>query len=148
MQGEKTPRLLFCGHTLCHSCLSRLPNTTHHGSQDNPDFSSSFVIQCPFDRQPTSLGPNGVWDLKKNFALLELLERLELDEAADKAKDKSSYSNSIFEQERELSVCCDENEEHTAVFYCTTCATHLCEKVSVFLAIVFRRKIAKPFVLE
>lgn len=122
LQGDKTPRLLFCGHTLCHSCLTRLP---HSPGNEQPDFNQQLVIQCPFDRQPTSLGPNGVWDLKKNFALLELLERLELDEA----KDKSTFSQSFFEQERQLSVCCDENEEHTAVFYCTTCATHLCEKV-------------------
>ena len=42
-QGDRIPRLLFCGHTLCHSCLLRLPT-------------SSRVIQCPFDRQPTTLG--------------------------------------------------------------------------------------------
>ena len=70
-------------------------------------------------------GPNGVWDLKKNFALLELLERLE-----DAAKEKENvFSTTFLERERELSVCCDENEDHIAVVYCTTCATHLCEQV-------------------
>ena len=84
---------------------------------------SGVIIQCPFDRQPTTLGSNGVWDLKKNFALLELLERLEETE-------KYNFSTSFLERERELSVCCDENEDHLAVVYCTTCATHLCEQCS------------------
>ena len=35
------------------------------------------TILCPFDRQPTIIGDSGVWGLKKNFALLELLERLQ-----------------------------------------------------------------------
>lgn len=34
-------------------------------------------VQCPFDRQTTPVGTSGVWGLKKNFALLELLERLQ-----------------------------------------------------------------------
>ena len=77
-------------------------------------------IFCPFDRQPTSLGPNGVWDLNKNFALLELLEKLE---------ENDREMNLALDRERELSVTCDENEDHVAVVYCTTCATHLCEQV-------------------
>ena len=63
--------------------------------------------------------------MKKNFALLELLERLE-----DAAKEKENiFTTTFLERERELSVCCDENEDHIAVVYCTTCATHLCEEV-------------------
>uniref|UniRef100_A0A7N9CDC4 RING-type E3 ubiquitin transferase n=1 Tax=Macaca fascicularis TaxID=9541 RepID=A0A7N9CDC4_MACFA len=64
LQGDKVPRLLLCGHTVCHDCLTRLPL---HGR----------AIRCPFDRQVTDLGDSGVWGLKKNFALLELLERLQ-----------------------------------------------------------------------
>ena len=133
------PRLLMCGHTLCHSCLTRLPQT-----QENPNLnlaeeplvairSIKTVIFCPFDRQPTTLGPNGVWDLKKNFALLELLEKLEENERE---------TNLALDKERELSVSCDENEDHTAVVYCTTCATHLCEQVGK-LQIHFCKQIAK-----
>ncbi len=95
LQGDKVPRLLLCGHTVCHDCLTRLPL---HGR----------AVRCPFDRQVTELGESdleakfrlnlvilaiffnnvcfflhtclgdsGVWGLKKNFALLELLERLQ-----------------------------------------------------------------------
>ena len=63
-QGDKVPRLLVCGHTVCHQCLTRLPL---HGR----------TLLCPFDRQPTETGDSGVWGLKKNFALLELLEKLQ-----------------------------------------------------------------------
>lgn len=64
LQGDKVPRLLYCGHTICHSCLLRL-------------YQRCSSVQCPFDRQNTPVGPSGVWGLKKNFALLELLERLQ-----------------------------------------------------------------------
>ena len=64
LQGDKVPRLLHCGHTVCHQCLTRLPV---HGQ----------ALLCPFDRQATNVGDAGVWGLKKNFALLELLERLQ-----------------------------------------------------------------------
>jgi len=128
VQGDKIPRLLFCGHTFCHSCLSRLPQSIPNliETESGSEVSANIFIQCPFDRQPTTLGPNGVWDLKKNFALLELLERLE-----DAAKEKENrFTTTFLERERELSVCCDENEDHIAVVYCTTCATHLCEECS------------------
>ncbi len=127
-KGDKTPRLLSCGHTLCHSCLSRLPNINEASNSDE-NVEQLHEIQCPFDRQPSTLGPNGVWDLKKNFALLELLEKLE-----DEVNDRRAvvlFTEASLERERELLVCCDENEEHRAVVYCTTCATHLCQQVSL-----------------
>ncbi|XP_049782015.1 E3 ubiquitin-protein ligase TRIM23-like [Schistocerca cancellata] len=111
LQGDKVPRLLHCGHTVCHSCLLRLP------LRDN-------VIQCPFDRQPTPVGNSGVWGLKKNFALLELLERLQ----NSQERGNLSFNTDLLEKERQLSVSCDENEQHVAVLYCTICTTHLCEE--------------------
>lgn len=62
----------------------------------------------------------GIWGLKKNFALLELLEKLEQekqDEATDKlhSNDKSTF------------VKCDEDETHQAELYCTVCLTNLCK---------------------
>ena len=41
------------------------------------------LISCPFDRQQTLLGNNGVWELNKNFALMEMIERVQIQESAD-----------------------------------------------------------------
>merc|ERR1711936_772430 len=112
LHGDKIPRLLFCGHTLCHSCLLRLP------TQDG-------LISCPFDRQQTLLGNNGVWELNKNFALMEMIERIQIQENSD------TYSQQFLDRERELAVACDEVEDHVAVVYCTVCGTHLCQDCSV-----------------
>jgi len=108
LHGDKIPRLLFCGHTLCHACLSKLP--TEQG-----------FISCPFDRQQTLFGNNGVWELKKNFALIELIERIANEDSSP------TFSSAFLHRERELSVPCDEVDEHLAVLYCTVCGTHLCE---------------------
>ena len=82
------------------------------------------TVQCPFDRQQTLLGNNGVWELKKNFALMEMIERIQIDESQD------TFSASFLEKERELAIACDEDEAHMAVVYCTVCGTHLCEQCS------------------
>ncbi|KAG1971093.1 ADP-ribosylation factor [Pimephales promelas] len=108
LQGDKVPRLLLCGHTVCHDCLTRLPL---HGR----------AVRCPFDRQVTELGDSGVWGLKKNFALLELLERLQ-----NGASHQSGMSEDSLREMGECVIRCDEDETHTASMYCTVCATHLC----------------------
>ncbi|XP_003403201.1 E3 ubiquitin-protein ligase TRIM23 [Bombus terrestris] len=109
VDGIKVPRLLHCGHTVCHSCLLRL----------RPCMTDQQFLLCPFDRQPTSISQNNVCNLKKNFALIELLERLE---------QSNSEKLSILERERfQSNQTCDEDEAHTAVLYCTICMTHLCE---------------------
>ena len=105
LQGDRLPRLLLCGHSLCHACLVRLQ--------------SEGAVKCPFDRHETPLGENGVWALKKNFALVELLEFNNVTSMT------STSLASMTSNEHEID--CDENEEHEkAVVYCTTCATHLC----------------------
>ncbi|CAL1536132.1 unnamed protein product [Lymnaea stagnalis] len=112
-QGDKVPRLLICGHTCCHQCLTRLQL---HGRS----------VLCPFDRQPTEIGDSGVWGLKKNFALLELLEKLQYPPLSP----SRSLPDQILAREQSLSISCDENELHTAVLFCTVCSTHLCVECS------------------
>nr|XP_044628372.1 E3 ubiquitin-protein ligase TRIM23 isoform X2 [Equus asinus] len=112
LQGDKVPRLLLCGHTVCHDCLTRLPL---HGR----------AIRCPFDRQVTDLGDSGVWGLKKNFALLELLERLQNGHIGQYGAAEEAIGIS-----GESIIRCDEDEAHVASVYCTVCATHLCSECS------------------
>lgn len=105
LHGDRVPRLLACGHSVCHECLSKLPI---HG----------VVLLCPFDREPTNIGDSGIWGLKKNFALLDLLERLQLDrENLEIIQNEDDIADRIF---------CDENEKHLASVYCLVCSTHLC----------------------
>ena len=85
-QGEKVPRLLLCGHTVCHQCLTRLP-------VDN------YFILCPFDRQPTQLGPSGIWGLNKNYALVELLDKLYTGGSLGLA-----WNQSILDKEKEVRI--------------------------------------------
>ena len=61
----------------------------------------------------------GVWGLKKNFALLELLEQI------DCSKDMSSSEESN-RNDSETTTRCDEDDMHVAELFCTTCMTNLC----------------------
>ena len=102
------PRLLSCGHSVCHDCLSKLTIR-------------SQVLLCPFDREPTRIGDSGIWGLKKNFALLDLLERLQLNKDNEISQD---------DDEPKERVRCDENEKHIATLFCLVCSTHLCDECS------------------
>uniref|UniRef100_A0A8P4G901 Tripartite motif containing 23 n=1 Tax=Dicentrarchus labrax TaxID=13489 RepID=A0A8P4G901_DICLA len=73
----------------------------------------------------TCLGDSGVWGLKKNFALLELLERLQ-----NGATNQSGMAEDALKGMGECIIRCDEDESHTASMYCTVCATHLCAECS------------------
>uniref|UniRef100_A0A1I7UFL8 RING-type E3 ubiquitin transferase n=2 Tax=Caenorhabditis tropicalis TaxID=1561998 RepID=A0A1I7UFL8_9PELO len=107
----KCPRVLTgCGHTICHSCAMTIAGR-------------NYSIFCPFDRTSTPIPGGDVKSLKKNFALLELMERIGEEMSSEEKTDK-------FSKERLLNLECDENSEHVAVFFCTVCESNLCERCS------------------
>lgn len=59
-------------------------------------------ILCPFDRQPTEIGDSGVWGLKKNFALLELLEKLQF--TSQNATILNIFTQQSLEKEKEVGI--------------------------------------------
>ena len=54
------------------------------------------MFKCPFDRQQTLIGSNGVWELKKNFALIELIERVQSQESS------TVFTSAFFDKEKEV----------------------------------------------
>ncbi|VDK88646.1 unnamed protein product [Onchocerca ochengi] len=62
----RTPRVLHgCGHTVCQTCCSALVDLSAPIAQ----------VVCPFDRTVTLLTEPCVFSLKKNYALIEIIER-------------------------------------------------------------------------
>ncbi len=82
-----------------------------------------------------------MWDLKKNFALIELLERVFSSVETAATAVSSSAAGATCDTGDASNVCCDENEDHLAVVYCTTCGSHLCLACSE--ATHFTRTLAK-----
>ena len=115
VDGDKIPRLLQCGHTLCQSCLFRLP------------VAPGNKLCCPFDRRVTEVGANGVAALPKNFALLELLERYETERKKKRDDEKKDH---VVMPGVSPPVPCEEDPSHCASLYCLTCMTNLCESCS------------------
>ncbi|CAK4490718.1 unnamed protein product [Aphanomyces euteiches] len=64
---DHTPRLLSCGHTFCHSCLSGWANSASSNSAQN-------AVECPSCRRETIIGADG---LPKNFEVLRIRDELE-----------------------------------------------------------------------
>ncbi|GMT13303.1 hypothetical protein PFISCL1PPCAC_4600, partial [Pristionchus fissidentatus] len=110
---RNVPRVLSaCGHTVCTKCAIGIHRT------------GAKSIVCPFDRVPTAIPDDRVASLKKNYALLEVLEKLE-----SKRRDDGEEGDR-FATDRLLGVECDEDSRHLAVLYCTVCDSSLCERCS------------------
>ncbi|CAP22204.1 Protein CBR-ARC-1 [Caenorhabditis briggsae] len=115
----KCPRVLTgCGHTICHSCAMIIAGR-------------NISIFCPFDRTSTNLPGGDLNNLKKNFALLELLEKI-ADTGGISEIGEGVQKHDRYAKDRLLNVKCDEDSEHVAVFYCTVCDSNLCDRCSEF----------------
>ncbi|CAJ0566580.1 unnamed protein product, partial [Mesorhabditis spiculigera] len=79
---KRIPRVLTgCGHTICQGCSEAI---TQPGSRS---------ITCPFDRIPTTLPDGTIMTLKKNFALIELMERVTYEEHRADALVSSAFDD-------------------------------------------------------
>ncbi|VDN88134.1 unnamed protein product [Brugia pahangi] len=79
-------------------------------------------VICPFDRTVTLLAEPCVLSLKKNFALIEIIERHK--KFADEVP-PPEYMKDIL-----LGIPCDEDPKHTAIFYCIVCESNMCGECS------------------
>ncbi|KIH60769.1 b-box zinc finger [Ancylostoma duodenale] len=110
LEERRTPRVLTgCGHTICQGCAQSICRP-----------GVSYIV-CPFDRVSTAVTGGDVRQLKKNFALLELIEKIQQSRSGEEAIDR-------YARDRLLGIDCDEDPCHTAVLFCTVCESHLCER--------------------
>lgn len=68
--GEHTPRVLSCGHSLCQSCTVELP--AQWGGVKNGH--GGGLVRCPECNQFTKLPLGGHLELPKNFELMRLIQ--------------------------------------------------------------------------
>ncbi|EGT51771.1 hypothetical protein CAEBREN_22293 [Caenorhabditis brenneri] len=110
------PRILGCGHTICHSCAESLQKVSL----------DKFSIRCPFDRQITANFYGNVEKLLRNYAIIDLIQaRNEEADRAEEIKAPEICEDPI--------VPCYENPKHESTKYCQACEVDFCE--SCFLSV-------------
>jgi len=95
MQVYTDPRVLPCGHTFCRQCIGAIG-----------------ILVCPLCREGFRLTANGVGDLPKNFALLELLETKELPSGCEACSGDVVKAATIYCVQCEQKLCRDCEEYH------------------------------------
>ncbi|CAB60579.2 RING-type domain-containing protein [Caenorhabditis elegans] len=56
---ERVPRVLDCGHTICHECITRIHKPTE-------------PFKCPFDRKIIEMDGRNVESFPKNYTILQM----------------------------------------------------------------------------
>lgn len=69
-EGDHTPRVLSCGHSVCHSCVADL--RSHWGAGTGT--ASSGLVRCPECKQHTKVPLGGLPALPKNIELMRLVQ--------------------------------------------------------------------------
>jgi len=72
-EGEHTPRVLSCGHSVCQSCVADLRSHWGTGSSSSKG-ACHGLVRCPECKQHTKLPLGGFLDLPKNIELMRLLK--------------------------------------------------------------------------
>lgn len=116
---DLTPLLIACGHTFCRKCLTTMSKNKN---------------ECPFDK---TIFDKNINDLKKNFALLDLMDKKEKpliknEQTKDNQKENKkteTYCDQCFEliNDKSDSFCLECNtliEENS--FKCNECKLDLC----------------------
>ncbi|CAL2031756.1 unnamed protein product [Caenorhabditis brenneri] len=104
------PRILSCGHTICHGCAESLQKVSL----------DKFSIRCPFDRQITSNFYGNVEKLLRNYAIIDLIQTR--NEEADLARKMKAV-----EIVEDPMVPCYENPKHESTKYCQACEVDFCD---------------------
>ncbi|VDN07483.1 unnamed protein product [Thelazia callipaeda] len=127
---NRTPLMLHgCGHTVrikilkaCQTCCSALMDVDAPIAQ----------VVCPFDRTVTLLTEPCVLSLKKNYALIEIIERHKKFARSD--QNSPLLTNDLpppyYLKDILLGIPCDEDPRHTAIIYCIVCESNMCAECS------------------
>jgi hypothetical protein len=125
--GLHIPRLLSCcGHSVCDACVQGLLLAQRrHGDSSVDQYEQNLTyyygahpqqimttIDCPFDRVTSPLvceNNDGVYTLRKNYALIEMLERCAMVTRNDNAQQSSSSSH----QSNQATVIVEVVHKHT-----------------------------------
>jgi len=99
------PRVLPCGHTFCRQCIGAFREQQQQQQQQQ--------LACLLCRKVFRLPANGVGDLPKNFAVLDILQSKELPSGCEACSgDVVKAATSVYCVECEQKLCRDCEEDH------------------------------------